>query len=385
MPTIDIDPPKILLVGPAPPFRGGIPRHTTELFRSLETMVDVTFHSFRRQYPQFLYPGTSDIDPGAKPLARVHYDLDYRKPWTWTRVGFQARRFDALVLPWWTQFWAPYYLLLVLCLLGSSTRLIFFCHNVQDHDAGFMARFLARLVLRRGDAFVVQSSEEKNRLEQMVGGRPAVRIVPHPPLDQFRTSEVARDFARKQLGLADADVVILFFGLIRPYKGLDLLLRAFARIAPDLPGARLLIVGENWIKGADFEQDAKQLGIGGQTIFRLEYLPDDEAALCLKASDFAVFPYVTGTGSAALQAVLGAGVPAIATRLETFREVEEDGFGLLVAPGDLQELAAALRTFAQEENRAPFQARLEASQDGRKGWDRLAENIVKLATAKGSV
>jgi len=269
--------------------------------------------------------------------------------------------------------------------VGSSTRLIFFCHNVQDHDASFMARFLARLVLRRGDAFVVQSSEEQNRLEQMVGGRRPVRIVPHPPLDLFRTSEVPRDFARKQLGLADADVVILFFGLIRPYKGLDLLLRAFARIAPDLPGARLLVVGENWIKGVDFEQEAKQLGIDGQTIFRLEYLPDDEAALCLKASDFAVFPYVTGTGSAALQAALGAGVPAIATRLETFREVEEDGFGLLVAPGDLQELAAALRTFAQEKNRAPFQARLEASQDGRKGWDRLAENIVELATAKGSV
>jgi hypothetical protein len=183
---------RILLIGPAPPFRGGISHHNTELFRHLKPIADVTLLSYRRQYPMFLYPGESDRDPQQMPLADVRYELDSMNPWTWFKAGLEARHKDALVLPWWTGFFAPHYLFMALMIMGSRTRLILFCHNVVDHDAGFMARFLARLVLRRSRRFIVQTREEKRRLRAVLKREASIEIIPHPPVSRFAGGSTTR-------------------------------------------------------------------------------------------------------------------------------------------------------------------------------------------------
>ena len=372
---------RILLVGPAPPFRGGIAHHTAELHRTLGPLARVTLHSYHRQYPKFLYPGRSDVDPAARPIDGVHYDLDCLNPWTWLKVGRLARDSDALCLPWWTQFWAPHYLLLALCLWGSGTRLIIICHNVVDHDAGPVARFLARRVLRRSHRFIVQTTGEQAGLKTILRRDAAVRIIPHPRVDRFAGGpSKSRETARKELDLPVDGTVILFFGLIRPYKGLDLLLKAFSHLAGEDPTVRLLVAGEPWVKDVDFEGDARRLGVGDRIRFRLEYLSDEDLTTCLRASDFAVFPYIEGTGSAALQAALGAGLPVVASRLPTFQEVEDHGYGLLVPPNDPGALVDALRRFVEADGRQPFAERISRDRGDTTGWNRLADAVVELAS-----
>lgn len=370
---------RILLIGPAPPFRGGISHHNTELYRHLKAVADVTLISYRRQYPMFLYPGESDRDPDQEPLSDERYELDSMNPWTWFKAGLEARRYGALVLPWWTQFFGPHYILLALMMMGSGTRLIFFCHNVVDHDASLMARIMARLVLRRSRRFIVQTREEEKRLKAVLKRDAAIEIVPHPPVRRFAEGETDRAGARRQLGLSEDATVILFFGLIRPYKGLDVLLEAFSRCTEDHPGAHLLVAGEPWATMTSIESKTLQLGIQEQTTLVLRFLSESEVKQCLVASDFAVFPYLDGTGSAALQAVLGANLPVIATRLETFREVEEEGLGILVDPADVNGLAEALTRFLSEEVRAPFRSRISHALESNTGWVRLAEAVERLS------
>lgn len=372
---------RIFLIGPAPPFRGGISDHNTELYRHLQVISDITLLSYRRQYPMFLYPGESDRDLDEEPLGDVRYELDSMNPWTWFKAGLEARRYDALVLPWWTQFFAPHYFFLALLLMGSDTRLVVFCHNVVDHDAGRMARLMARLVLRRSRRFIVQTREEKKRLQAVLKKDALIEIVPHPPVRRFGESGLTRGEARRELGLREDAIVILFFGLIRPYKGLDILLNAFARIASDHPNAHLLVAGEPWNPEGSIEARTEELGIRDQATLMLRFLSDQEVKQCLVASDFAVFPYLDGTGSAALQAVLGANLPVIASRLETFREVEEEGIGLLVTPGDADVLARSLEHFLIEDNRAPFRNRISKALDSNQGWVRLAEAVKRLSLA----
>lgn len=354
--------------------------HTTELFRHLQPIADVTLLSYRRQYPMSLYPGASDRDPDQAYLDDVRYELDSLNPWTWIKAGMEARSYDALVLPRWTLFFTLHYLLLVLLRFGSGNRLIFLCHNVVDHDANLIARILAGLVLRRAGRFIVQTEEEKDRLRKVLGREAEIGTIAHPAIDRFELEDVTRESARAHLGVSPDETVILFFGFIRPYKGLNRLLEAFASIAGSEENLRLLVAGESWLKDYSIEASAKRLGIEDKTVFLLKYLSDLEVAQCLKASDFAVLPYLAGSGSGALQAVLGVGLPVIATRLDTFAEVETRGYGVLVPADDVDALADAITTFIKRETRQPYAARVAADRANPSGWSDLAETIIDLST-----
>ena len=331
---------RIALVGPSWPYRGGISRTTTDLAAALQRRGSLAaFLTAARQYPRYLYPGTRDIDPGACPrLSFAEPSFGVLQPLSWRRLAARVRdaSADALVLPYWTAAWAPMEAWLARAALPPLVGIV---HNPSDHDAGWLARGAAALVLSRCRGFLCHARSVAASLEERFPGK----TVSVHPLAMEPTGGVDRLAARARLGVAPDRLALLSFGLIRPYKGIDVLVEAMARMPESSPFV-LLLAGEPW--GTLDEVTRHRLDVlvaAGRAVTRLEWVPEEEVATWLAAADAMVLPYRAATGSAGGAQALGHGLPIVASAVGGLGEIVEDGRnGLLVPPGDAAALAAAL-------------------------------------------
>ena len=331
---------RIALVGPSWPYRGGISRTTTDLAPALQRRGSLAaFLTAARQYPRYLYPGTRDIDPGACPrLSFAEPSFGVLQPLSWRRLAARVRdaSADALVLPYWTAAWAPMEAWLARAALPPLVGIV---HNPSDHDAGWLARGAAALVLSRCRGFLCHARSVAASLEERFPGK----TVSVHPLAMEPTGGVDRLAARARLGVAPDRLALLSFGLIRPYKGIDVLVEAMARMPESSPFV-LLLAGEPW--GTLDEVTRHRLDVlvaAGRAVTRLEWVPEEEVATWLAAADAMVLPYRAATGSAVAAQALGHGLPIVASAVGGLGEIVEDGRnGLLVPPGDAAALAAAL-------------------------------------------
>ena len=338
---------RFVLVGPVYPYRGGIAHYTTMLCRALhERKHEVLLVSFKRQYPQWLFPGRSDKDPSKKPLEveEARYWIDSLNPITWLATFWHIRRYwpDAVILQWWTTFWAPVWFVLgMLNRLFLRRPLIVVCHNVLPHEAWWWDHLLTKAVLRWGTRFIVQSVEEERRLTALIPGAQVV-VVPHPVYDMFAGERISREEARRCLGLPLDAPILLFFGIVREYKGLKDLLAALPEIRAQVGRVILLVTGEFWENKEPYLEMIEQLGIGDSVVIEDHYIPNEEVALYFSAADVLVAPYRRVTGSGVVQMARGFGVPVVTTRMRGISEVTDSEIGLLVPPGDTQALADAV-------------------------------------------
>ena len=229
---------RLAILGPAPPDRGGIARETSLLAGALagRAGVDLRWWTFSRPYPRWLDPRRFDRDPSL-PGTSAEPILDYASPASWKRTAqaVAAHRTDALLTPWWTAFWAlPLRgVLRTVRRLSPATRRVLLCHNVDEHEGGALRRFLAVGAFLASDAFVCQSEEDRAFLARRAPGRPTL-VAPHPVLRAASTPSRAE--ARRQLEIEGP--LVLFLGLVRRYKGVDLLLEAAPEIVRST-GARI--------------------------------------------------------------------------------------------------------------------------------------------------
>jgi len=331
---------RIAVVGPSWPLRGGIAATTTALAAALDGRGELAaFLNPRRQYPRLLYRGTSDTDPDSCPrLAAAQRCYSVLVPWSWRRaeVRLRASAPDVVVIPVWTWVWAPF-------LLGVARArvapLVAVVHNPADHDAAPAARAALRALLARSDGALCHATSVAGQLRAQWPGHP-LAVHPLPPLS---APAADRGAARRALGVPDGTCAVLCLGLIRPYKGVNVLLDAVASLPREAPLV-LLLAGEPW--GGEGARIARRLAdprLAGRVVARLAWLPEKEVPLWLAAADAAVLPYRSATGSAVAAQALGAGLPVVATRVGGLVDVVEDGVsGLLVDPGDPAALAAAL-------------------------------------------
>lgn len=332
--------PRLLLVGPSWPLRGGIARTTTLLARALAEAGSLAgFLTPERQYPRWLYPGASDVDPDACPrLPEACRCYGVLEPWTWGKAVAEGRaaRADALVLPYWTWAWAPFERTLA-GRLGLPVVAI--VHNPADHDASRLARLSAARVLGRAAAYLCHARAVERQVLEHFPGRPTAVH----PLPADAPPRADRTAARARLGVAEGRVALLCFGLIRPYKGVEVLLDAFASLPPELP-MTLLLAGEPWgDRGSALAARLARPDLAGRVRARLEWVPEQEAGEWFAAADAAVLPYLAATGSAVAAQALGAGLPVVGTQVGGIAEVVEEGSnGLLVPPADPAALAGAL-------------------------------------------
>lgn len=369
---------RLLLVGPSWPLRGGIARTTTFLARELDTRGDLAgFLTPARQYPRWLYPGAHDVDPDACPhleVARPCFGV--LEPWTWSRLlrAARAARGDSLVLPYWTWAWGPLEVWLVRWL---RLPLVSIVHNPADHNASWPARRTARRVLARAGGFLCHATSVEEHVRARFPGRPTA-VHPLPP---DRPPDADRATSRARLGVPEHDLALLCFGLIRPYKGVEVLLEAVASLPRELP-VTLLLAGEPWGEaGERLHARIAEPDLVGRVVARLEWVPEGEAPAWFAAADVAVLPYRSATGSAVAAQALGAGLPVVGSRVGGIAEVVEDGAsGLLVPPDDVPALAAALARLVEPELVARLAGGARAAA-ARWSWSSYADTLGTLVTA----
>lgn len=368
---------KIAVVGPAYPFRGGIAHYTTLLTKHLSAGHETRLYSFKRQYPAWLFPGRSQTDPSSAPLA----DLETRRwltPWwprSWQRVvnDWKAWQPDRMVMQWWVPFMAPMTAWLVKRARRQNIRTILICHNVLPHEQSRVDRTAVRWALQGADRLIVHTTAQQRLAQQLLPGH-ATSVVPLPSYAAFHSETWTRDRARAHLGLMGN--VVLFFGLIRPYKGLLDLIDALPAVLNEID-VELLVVGEIWGDAAPYHERVRTLNLAEQVRFVDRYVSNEEAAMYFAAADACVLPYREATGSAVLQVAFGAGVPVVATRTGGMDEAVEDGVtGFLVDPGDVDGLSTAIVRFFRENCGTTFRAKLRNTSE-RFSWQRLADVIIR--------
>jgi glycosyltransferase involved in cell wall biosynthesis len=372
---------RVAFLGPTHPHRGGISHYTTLLARAFAREHEVRMVSFSRLYPGILFPGTTQLDPSGEallPPVEPEPILDSIDPLSWRRAGLRLRAMapDLLVVPWWHPFFGPS--------LGTAARLarrgatpkrIFLCHNVEPHEPTPLDRWLGGMGLSAADAFLVHARAEAERLRDRAAGRP-VRVHPHPSYEVFSRRRPSREEARARLGAHGR--VVLFFGYVRPYKGLADLLEALKRARAD-SWDRLYVVGEFYEPRDRYAGLLADPAIAPKVTVVDRYVANEEVAEYFAAADVVALPYRSATGSGIAQVAFGAGVPVVATRTGGLEDVVEDGVsGLLVPPSDPDQLARALERFFLEDW-GPRLREGVARGRARFTWEGLVDALVSLA------
>ena len=337
---------KICMIGPSYPFRGGISHHTTLLYRYLRMMNNkVTFFAFKRQYPGFLFPGKTDIDPSNSPLNEpdIKRVLDYLNPVTWMKTAIKIiqKQPEILIVPWWVVFWAPLIFTIALPVkLFSRTKIVFLCHNVIEHEPAFWKRILTKIVFLFGDLFITHSEKETLTLKKLSGQKTEIKTLFHPTYKDLSITRVEKKKAKKNLGISGK--TILFFGFVRKYKGLDILLKAMPQILIK-EKVTLMVAGEFWKDKQQYIKIIDRLGISDAVKIIDEYIPNEKINLFFAAADLVVQPYRSASGSGVCQLAYGLGVPVIATDVGSLNEVIDDfKNGRIIEPGNHFALASAI-------------------------------------------
>jgi glycosyltransferase involved in cell wall biosynthesis len=331
---------RIAIVGPSYPYKGGIPAHTTDLAHRLAADGhDVVIESWAAQYPAFVYPGgTQTTDqPDGTPFRPTRSTLSWRRPDSWWRVGRRLRDRELVVLTLVTPVQSPPYRVLLRA-LGRGPRTVALCHNVLPHERRSIDERLTRSFLARVDSVLVHTEPQAAQARTLTD-RP-VRVATMPP----------HLLAGSGGAVAEPGEVppvhrrLLFFGLVRPYKGLDVLIRALAAGPPDVS---LLVAGEFWGDGTgETERLAAELGVSDRLRLRPEYVPAADVPGLFDQVDALVLPYRTATASQNAWVAFEHGVPVISTRAGALGDQVTDGVdGVLAEPDDVPDLTAALTRF----------------------------------------
>lgn len=376
---------RICVVGPTYPYRGGIAHYTTLLVQHLRQAGHHTpFYSFTRQYPSWLFPGKTDKDPSSAPLrVDCEYLLDPINPLTWLKLYRRVRADnpDLLLLQWWVPYWTPC-LTTIAGLIKRNTRIkiVFVCHNVVPHDGGgFLDRRLTLTVLRRGDALIVHSEQDRYRALALMPGAKVIKgaLPTYAPLADQAGSSTAEEL-RHELGLPAGKPILLFFGFVRPYKGLEYLIQAMPKIRAQLD-AHLLVAGEFWSSKEFYERYAREFGVERHITFIDRYVPNEQLRPYFDLSDVVVLPYISATQSAVVQLAFGFRKPVITTRVGGLAEAVRDGVdGLIVPPQDDAALAEAVVRFFTTDAGQTLGAAVRGGQQAGYTWDDMVHTLEQI-------
>jgi D-inositol-3-phosphate glycosyltransferase len=322
------------VVGPVEPFRSGVARHTTALARAIarRSEHEVRVYTFSRQYPALLFPGNSDRSAEYREPSdlNVEFSIDSINPLTWWQTSNAVRRFapEVVIAPMWTFFLAP---CTSLILARARCPIVGVVHNIADHDSNRAAALISSVLVRRASAYVTHTHALADGIRRLV---PTAQVVVHPhPVFEY---PVVNHTPSKR-----AELELLMFGLLRPYKGIDVLLDALARCHNK--SFILSIVGESWQSEVELRDSIARRGLDGRVELVLRYVGDSEAAEYFARADVVMLPYLSVTGSGVLPLAFHYGKPVAASDLPGFRELVMDGeTGWLVPPGDAAALARAI-------------------------------------------
>ncbi len=338
---------KVVILGTAYPYRGGTAIVVGYIYHLLTSKgIEVGVYNFKRLYPKLLFPGKHQEDISKKPIKPhpSYRTIDSIGPLTWFKTAKAILNFkpSLILVNWYQPFFAlAYNGILSIIKKKSSIPVVILTHNIISHEARFIDTFLTKMVFRWADGFITFSKAVANRLKELYPNHPIINTYLPLHIEEIE-NHWTYESAKKHLGLENYKV-ILFFGVVRHYKGLDVLIKAFKILADNRQDVFLLIVGESYENPNKYKRMMKMLGIEHRIKWIEEYVPNEEVPLYYTAADVVVLPYRSGTQSGVQHIAFAFEKPIVVTRVGGIsEEIEAFGAGEIVPPQEPQKLAQAI-------------------------------------------
>lgn len=374
----------ITIIGSAHPLRGGgIATFNERMAEVLQQQGHkVVIYSFSLQYPSFLFPGKSQFtdEPAPKEL-EIRSVINSVNPLNWISVGNRIKneKPDLIIVRYWLPFMGPCFgTILRRVRKNKHTKIVAITDNVipHEHRPGDMA--FTKYFLKSADAFLAMSKDVLKDLKQFTD-KPSV-FSPHPVYDNYGNA-VSKEEACKKLGLNPSEKYILFFGFIRKYKGLDILLDAMKDERIKQAGIKLIVAGEYYGDGDSYLQQIQNNGIGESVKLFTEFIPNDEIKYYFSATDLVVQPYRTATQSGITQVAYHFEKPMVVTNVGGLSEVVPDGKVGFVTEPDAAQIATAILKFYQTGSLPGLKNNI-ASEKQKYSWDTLLNNLFSVASLR---
>lgn len=372
---------KIVILGPAYPYRGGIALFDDRLTAELQTMGhEVEEWTFTLQYPGFLFPGTTQFseDPAPEGITTVR-KMNSINPLNWIKVGRELKRMkpDLIVVAFWLPFMAPCQGTIArIARRNRHTRVTGLVHNMIPHEHRPGDRLFARYFANSVDGYVAMSDAVLADIDLFDTTQPRV-FCRHPLYDNFGT-HATREESVQFLGLDPQYRYMLFFGLIRDYKGLDILLQAYADPRLREENVRLIVAGEFYSGSEKYFEMEKQLGLEGLIVWKSDFVPNSEVRYCFGAADLIVQPYKSATQSGVAQIAYHFEKPMLVTNVGGLAEIVPDGVAGYVVEPDAARIADRLVDFFREDRKDQFTEGLR--QEKKKySWTNMARSVIKAS------
>lgn len=368
----------IIIVGTLHPYRGGLAAFNERLAQQfVDEGHQVECVTFTLQYPKILFPGKTQYttSPSPKGLSIVR-EVNSCNPFNWIRVGRRLRKkhADLIVFAYWMSFMAPCFGTIARL---SKTRCVALVHNMIPHEPNLLDKLFPRYFVNAMSGFTTLSQSVISDIEHFDHHHKPKTTAPHPIYDHYG-SRISKEDARRKLGLKVEGRYVLFFGFIRDYKGLDLLLDAFGSIALQDQGVNLVVAGEFYGDPKAYMEQIRRLDISDRVVLCNDYIPDNEVNLYFCASDIVAQPYKTATQSGVTQVAFHFEKPMLVTNVGGLPEIVPDGkIGYVVAP-DAEQIANALVRYYKDHNEEAFTEGVRREKQ-KYSWSRMTAAVLQAA------
>jgi D-inositol-3-phosphate glycosyltransferase len=371
---------KVVILGSAHPLRGGLAAYNERLAREfIRQGHSVIIYTFSLQYPGFLFPGTTQYSDQPPPDdLYIHVRVNSINPFNWWSVGREIKKLNAdlLVIKYWLPFMAPCLGTIARIVKGNKkTKVVSVIDNIIPHEKRIGDFALSKYFVGSADGFIAQSRSVLDDLNKFDSSKPKI-FSPHPLYDNFGPI-VSKGEAIEKLGLEMNGQYILFFGFIRDYKGLDILLRAMADPRIKNSYTELIIAGEFYSDPQPYLDLIDQLGIRNKVIMRTDFIPDDMVRYYFCAADIVVQPYKHATQSGVTQICYHFNRPMLVSNVGGLPEiVPHDRVGYVCEP-NAGEIAEYLNKFYMEHKEYLFSENIKAEKT-KYTWAAMLDNIKKV-------
>jgi len=369
---------KIVLVGPFPPFRGGISDLNVALAHHLSKRHVVHAINFTTQYPKVLFPGKTQFKKGDHALEVDSIRcLSSINPFSWRKTANKIIDLepDLVLFSFWLAFFAPAFSGVAKKIKKYlDANIMAICHNIIPHEEHLLDTRLTKRFFCFIDSFIVLSKKVENELLNIVPGA-KYKYSPHPVYNIFKNT-LSKEQAKAELNIATKKV-LLFFGLIRKYKGLDILINAMEKINTELDDYTLLIVGECYENKAKYTDLIKNAGITDNVQCHYSFVPDNEVGKYFSASDVVVLPYKSASQSGIVQIAYNFDTPVIVSNVGGLPEIVDEGkTGYCVEPSS-NAFAKAIKAFYEKDNINELNSNI-SDYKSQFSWDGIVNAIEEL-------
>ena len=336
------DKPTIVFLGPSYPYRGGIASFTERLAREFQSSgFNCLLYTFSLQYPSFLFPGKTQYANEARPKdLNIKEAINTINPLNWLQVGRELKRLapDFIIVRYWLPFMAPAFGT-ILRIVGQNkhTKVICIADNIIPHEKRMGDKMLTSYFNHAVDGYIAMSAQVQHDMATLGINKP-IQLLHHPLFDHFG-DPVERMMARKELGIDHQGGLLLFFGFIRQYKGLDLLLEAMADSRIKESGYKLVIAGEFYEDPVKYTHLIRSYQLEDQVILFNEFIPEHKIRYFFSAADVLVQPYRHATQSGVTPLSMHFDLPMIVTDAGGLKEMVIDKVTGLIVQKDSASIA----------------------------------------------